>query len=523
MEKEEGLKESVLTKQLEVEEVVESKRADNTLAFMTQHASEYENVQFTEEEQKKAHRALYLHLFPLIYTINTILLMDKATLSFAAIQGLYASTGIDTAQYNDTNSLFYTGYIIGELMNFLLQKSDMRKFLSLTLFIWAIIVFLHCTASSFAGLMILRFFLGFFESVILPALEITMLQFFAPKVRATLQPVFWTSSPLSTILSGFISYGTLHATESIPPWKIFMIVNGGITLLVTVAVSIWYPTDPTKAKFLTTKQKYFIIKEVQEASHSAISQKVVKKDQVIECLKDPISWLFCAIVFCLMLANNLAYQQTLLYVSLGVSTLGTTLVSSAGGGFAIIYWLIGALIIHYWPNHSAHMILYGCIPSFAAGIAMITIAWDQKLALVACLTLGRVTFGLSYIVSLGWSTSSAGGNTKRYVRHLMFMISYSIANIISPQLWQGNQAPRYRIAWTIQIVFSWGLTPVLGYIIEAILKSRNKKRLATGADEKDPKGAVTVTDADGNEITEEVPIANLDLTDRQNKYFIYPL
>lgn len=508
---------------------VADKYADATLGFMEKYASEFSDATFTEAENKKLDKKLYLILFPLIFLINTILFIDKSTLSYASILGIFSSTNISTSQYDDLNSIFYAGYTVGQLLNFVLQRSDMNKFMTFILFAWSVIVFAHCGPYNFGGLIILRLFLGLTESIITPALEITLLQFFTPHQRATLQPVFWCSCVgLPVIVAGFIAYGVLH-TNSIPPWKIFMIITGGMTLITTGVVAYIYPADPSKARFLTTKERFFLIKRIQSSANASITQHVVKKGQVIECIKDPISWLFFSFSFLLMLANNLNYQQNLLYVSLGVDTLGSTLVSVAGGGFSSAFHLAGAAFIHFFPNMSAWVILGACIPSIASGIAMVTITWENKLALLAMLVLGANTYGLAYIVGLGWSTASASGTSKRFFRHFMFMFAYGISNIISPQLWKGNQGskegePRYYAAWSVQIVLAWTGAPLAAFIIMSILKSRNKKRLSLISSSEYKTGTVVKYDeVTGEEIYEEVDIANLDLTDLENERFIYPL
>lgn len=503
---------------------VESKNADVTLKFMESHEQQYHDDSLSPAEVKHLNRGRYFILVPLFMTINTILFIDKATMSYASILGLFKSTNIDSSQYDDLNSIFYTGYTVGQLLNFYLQRVPLAKFMTVILFLWSVIIFLHCAAYNFIGLIFLRLFLGLTESVIVPAIEVTMFQFFTPKERAALQPIFWVScvgTPI--IIAGFIAYGVLYVTNSIPPWKIFMIITAGMTLVMTLVSAIWYPSDPTTAKFLTDKEKYFLIKKVQKDSSASISQNVVKKYQVIEALKDPISWLFVLFAFLLMLANNLNYQQNLLYVSLGVSNLGSTLVSVAGAGFSSLYMLFGTLIIHYWPNHTAFIVAVANIPSIASGIAMITIPWAKKLSLLAMLVLGANTYGLAYIVGLGWCTSSTSGNTKRYTRNFMFMIAYGISNIVSPQLWRENGAPRYYAAWIVQIVFAWLGSTVVAYIITFILKARNEKRLNLLAQNTSSKGKVVSYDENGHKVVEEVDIANLDLTDHENKFFIYPL
>ncbi len=503
---------------------VEAKNADNTLIFVDNHKDEFEGLELTPEEERHLWRGRYGILFSLIMLINTVLFIDKATMSYASILGLFESTNIDTSQYDDLNSIFYVGYTIGQALNFLLQKVSLSKFMTIILFLWSVIVFLHCAAYNFVGLIFLRLFLGFTESVIVPAMEVTLFQFFTPKERATLQPIFWIScvgTPI--VIAGFIAYGVLHITNSISPWKIFMIITGGLTIITTAISAYLYPSDPSKARFLTDKEKYFLIKRVQKQSSSSISQNVVKRYQVIEALKDPISWLFALFAFLLMLANNLNYQQNLLYVSLGVSNLGSTLVSVAGACFSTLYMIAGSLIIYYWPNHSAFAIAFANVPSIASGIAMVLIPWSNKLALLAMLVLGANTYGLAYIVGLGWTTSSASGNTKRYVRNFMFMIAYGISNIVSPQIWKGNQSERYYAAWAIQIVLAWFGSTVVGYIIFFILKARNRKRLELIKLNTDATGNIVKYKENGEKTIERVEIANLDLTDHENKNFIYPL
>lgn len=141
------------------------------------------------------------------------------------------------------------------------------------------------------------------------------------------------------------------------------------------------------------------------------------------------------------------------------------------------------------------------------------------------LLLSSHTFFLAYIVGLGWSTSSCAGNTKRYVRHLVAFFFYGIANVVAPQLWKGNQAPRYYVAWSLQIVLAFVLSPVIAGIITLILKLRNRERLQYIEEHRNALvgTVVKVDEQTGQTVDEQVDIANLDLTDLENKAFIYPL
>ncbi|EGV65460.1 hypothetical protein PSN45_002361 [Yamadazyma tenuis] len=506
--------------------LINIEKADATLIFLDAHEQEFAGVELSDEEHSVITNKVHWYLLPLLIAVNTLLFMDKATLSYAAILGIYESTNLTDSLYDDLNSIFYTGYTVGQLLNFVLQKYNLRIFLTIIVFLWSVVVFLHAAAFNFGGLVVLRLVLGILESIVVPALEVSLFQFYTPTQRATIQPVFWIGCVgFPVVIVGFMAYGVLYAKDTIPPWKIFMIINGGITLVMSVIIYIFYPSDPSQANFLTDKEKFFLIKRVQKESKASITQHNIKRHQIIECLRDPITWLFALFSFLIMLANNLNYQQNLLYVSLGVSNLGSTLVSVAGGGFASAFAVFGAILTHYFPNNSFWICVVGCLPSIAGGIAMVTISWSNKLALLAMLVLAANTYFLAYIVGFGWSSSSCSGNTKRYFRHFIFCVAYGIANIISPQLWKGNQTNRYYAAWSVQIVLAWFGTPLVAGVITLILKARNKERLAYI--ESHPEalfGTVVKIDPEtGKEVTEKVDIGSLDLTDLENKTFIYPL
>lgn len=72
---------------------------------------------------------------------------------------------------------------------------------------------------------------------------------------------------------------------------------------------------------------------------------------------------------------------------------------------------------------------------------------------------------------------------------------------------------------------SWVGTPVILLVIRYILSKRNKERREWIAQQQASRalGFVKQVDDDGREVQTTVDLAFLDLTDLENKYFIYPL
>lgn len=492
-----------------------SRDTDVTYEFMEQHDSNTPII--TPQQEQKLRRKTAFVIVTLTGTIDFLLYSDKATLSYASIFELWTDTHLTQNRYNNANTLFYVGYIIGLTNLIWVQKFSIRRVMAVMCTSWTIIIFLHCTAYNYQGIYALRFFLGFVEAIAVPTLNITMNQFLTPNEKNAYAPLFYSSCIGCGIFVSLIAYGILHDHSTVHTWKLFMIIIGGMTLITTLIVYYIYPSNPTDAKFLSHNEKVWVIRRIQKESSSSIEQKRIKRHQIIEAIRDPVSWLFCAFFLLQQLANNLTYMQNILFENIGqITNLDTTIVSIASGGFASVCALIATVFLLYKPNFTAFSVVFWSLPSLAACIAMVTIPWDHNIALLAMLCLASPIFGIPWILMFSWSVTSCAGYTKRITRNAMVMFWYCIANIISPQLWQGRDAPRFLPAWIVQIVLSFFIAPGIALVIWFILKRRNIERLKN----------INITTERYLEVSGEKIVANgaqLDLTDLENLQFIYPL
>ncbi|KAK0387060.1 hypothetical protein NLU13_5373 [Sarocladium strictum] len=491
---------------------VQEKNADVTLRLLEEHGDQFGSL--TPEAEKKLRRKLYRRIMVLLSAINIMLFVDKSTLGFSAILGVFEETGITKAQYNNLNTMFYVG-----------TSLPFGRYVAVTIFAWAVIIFLHCVATRYAGLLVVRLALGAAEAVIVPAMEITIGMFFNREEHSFLQPVLWITCQAAPIVTSFISYGLLWVKHpTVLPWKFLHITTGGLTFLLAIWVWFDYPSNPAEARFLTLEEKVQVIRRVHRSQQSSIEQKQFKKGQFFETLKDPVSWLFALQAFTLMYANNLNYgQKNLLATEIGIDALGSTLVAAAGGGFGVACCIVATFALRRWPKYLALHSTVWCVPAVAGGIAMVTIPWDRKIALLGSLILASATYGITYIIALGWTTSTASGYTKKLTRNVMFMLGYSVGNLVSPQIWEPSWAPRYYGSWVSMIIVSWVGTPAVLWVIHFILARRNKERHAyiDSLSDDEREGWVEQQAADGSIERVKVDVAVLDLTDLQNKQFVY--
>lgn len=104
---------------------VSEKEADVTFNLIKGHGGDLHSLDLTG--QRRLNRKLYYGLVPFLLFINLLLFVrrlylhcvlpvtdvclkiDKATLAYASILGLFEDTNIGNGQYNNLNTLFYAG------------------------------------------------------------------------------------------------------------------------------------------------------------------------------------------------------------------------------------------------------------------------------------------------------------------------------------------------------------------------------------------------------------------------------
>lgn len=502
---------------------IEKKYADETYELIQNYDGEIGEL--TPEKEKKLVRKLWLTVLPIVFVVNATLFIDKDAISYSSLLGVFHDMDINKAKYNNIQTYFYVGYLIGQIPSHLLfQKIPVSKYITLATGCWALISFCTLASKSYGGMSCLRFFLGIVESGITPCLEHTISMFFTIEEQAYVNPIFWISCLGIDVPTGFIAYG-LQFTTKWRPWKWYWLFVAILSTIVCILSFFLYPDNPASSILFTTEEKVHIIRRIKKQSKSAIEQKTFKKYQFIEAIKDPISWLF--FLFCIMdmLENSTTYQASIIYTSLGFSNLTSTLLMVVQNGFSTFCGLCGSIALFLFKKQSCLVAAIFLIPAFAGALIAISIAYDNKPGLLAGIFLTR-TNGTAYIIGLSLSQATAAGYTKRLTRTVLFMIAYGIGNIVSPQMWRPQYAPRYRVPWIIQLIFCWFLAPLTLLLIRTILSRRNKERLALMEQEDNDEldyGYIDTVDEEGNKIKQKVDISMLDLTDLENVRFIYPL
>ncbi|KAJ7033817.1 major facilitator superfamily domain-containing protein [Mycena alexandri] len=484
------------------------------------------NVELDPAESLRVRKKIDRYILPLMCGRLLNMFLDKTTLGSSAILGIKQEAHLTTSQYvptfsNALGTVFYLSYLVFEFpQNLALQRFPVAKWMSINIFVWAIALTSHAACKSFATLMVVRVILGMCEGSITAGFMIVTSMFYTRKERATLRVGYWfLMNGVAQIMAGFISFGTLHITTSrFEPWQWLMVICGALTFIVSISFWFFFPDSPTTAYFLTPSERAIAILRIK-ANQTGLENKHFKKEQMIEALTDPKTWLFALFSGLTNIPNR--NQKPLIVNSFGFTVLQTTLLTCVDGVIEIITISTGVNVAARTGQRAYTSVVYK-IPELLGAILINALPWSNKIGLLFSLWITGVgTTG--FVISLSWVGSVTAGHTKRVTTNAIMLIAYCIGNAAGPFMWIDKYKPRNRIPWIIIGVCYITCMAIL-LLIRYILAAENKRRDAEPKMD-DAYDNVYVERLSSEGVMEKVKVDRefLDLTDRQNRDFRYVL
>ncbi|KAJ7305628.1 MFS general substrate transporter [Mycena albidolilacea] len=473
-------------------------------------------------EADRIKRKIDRHLMPLMCTLYWIQFMDKATLGNAAILGILKSAKLTTNQFNWLGTIFYLSYLAFDFpQNLALQRFPVAKWMSINIFVWAIALACHAACKDFGGLLVVRLVLGMCEGCVTAGFLLVTAMFYT-RTEQTLRVGYWfLMNGTAQIISGFVSFGCLHIhTESFQPWQWLMIITGIVTLVTSVVFWFFFPDSPTTAWFLTPDERVKAVLRIK-VNQTGVENKHFKKEQMIEALTDPKTWLFALFSVFANITNSLVNQRQLIVASFGFTPLQTTLLGCVDGVVEIVSIATGVILAARIPNSRAYVGCVYLLPSILAVFLINLLPWSNKIGLLFSVWLTGIG-APSFVLVLSWLSSVTAGHTKRITVNAILLGAYCVGNSVGPQMWLAKYKPRNHVPWIVIACCYAGMFAML-LALRYYLAAENRRRDAEAVDETYDHVYIQRTTADG--ATEKVKVDKeyLDLTDIQNREFRYVL
>lgn len=265
---------------------------------------------------------------------------------------------------------------------------------------------------NYAGLIVCRLFLGAVEGGLFPGMAIYLTFFYTKRELALRIGYLFVSAALAGACGGLLAFaiGHMDGVAGQKGWRWIMIIEGLPTFVLGIATWWILPDEPSKAYFLTDKEKYLAAARLKRQTGYTAAAAEFHWTDVRKGLKDWKVWAFCFAQF---------GSDTMLY---GYSTFLPTIIRGIN------------------PTASAALVQVLTIPCYALGAItyLITAKISDKTQRRGMYS---VALGLVSIVGYAMLISDSSSAVHYAGCFLVAMGLYVLVGL--PLAWLPTNCPRY--------------------------------------------------------------------------------
>ncbi|ORY08602.1 major facilitator superfamily domain-containing protein [Clohesyomyces aquaticus] len=480
-----------------------TKDGDEALEFLK---DRHNVVEMTAEDEKRLVRKIDWMIMPLMWGCYVLQYLDKTLINYAAVMGLYDDANINTDQFSNLALFFYVSYLALEFPHgYGMQRLPTAKYLGLMVSLWGVIVAVTSACKNYGALVATRILLGWFESAVAPSLILITAMWYKKKEQPPRVGFWYLGTGTGTIIGSLISFGFQHYTsKSFTSWQIMFLVVGIITVATGVLVVFLLPDNPMSSR-LTPAEKVWAIERLRE-KQTGIENKHLKRYQVLECLKDPQTWMLSLITISSNVPNGAvsSYQATLIK-GFGFNSKTTALLQLPSGCCSVISILMATYLAGRFDQRGLNIITL-LVPGILGGALMAFLPGDNKAGKLIGIYLTNC-IGASLPLLYSWVSANFAGHTKKVTMNAILLMSFCAGNMIGPLTFRKKDAPDFvpaKIAIIVTCAFAGAMTAVLRMYY--LWENRGRDKLV---------------ETEG--VAHRANMEFLDLTDRENKEFRYRL
>ncbi len=200
-------------------------------------------------------------LIPLLSVCYMVAYMDRANISFAALQ-MNRDLGFNAGVYGFGAGVFFVSYAICELpSNMLLLRFGARRWIARIMLTWGLLAAAMVFVRSPASFYTLRFLLGMAEAGFFPGVLYYLSLWFPQEIRARSIGRFYIAFPLSNVLMGLIagSLLSLNGRLGLRGWQWLFLVEALPAIVLSAVVWFVLPDGPADARWMQPEERAWLV------------------------------------------------------------------------------------------------------------------------------------------------------------------------------------------------------------------------------------------------------------------------
>ncbi|KAF9141207.1 hypothetical protein BGX30_005266 [Mortierella sp. GBA39] len=397
------------------------------------------------EEIKKVRWKIDKRLIPLLAVMYLCSFLDRANIGNAKVAGMEADLNLQPGEFNTALSIFYVGYVIGEVpSNMALKQFGPRLWIPAVMFIWGTIMIAMAAVKTAGALYTARFFLGLAESGYAPGPVYVISTWYARNEQAIRVGLFFSASTVAGAFGGLLAYAF-----------------------------VYLPNFPETSTFLTPAEQTLTIKRLAVDAGPG-DESHFSWVQFWAAFKDWKVHMYMLIVF----LQGIPFASLGLFIPSIVQGQITTQIMTVP-----IYVVACFSVISFTYSSDRkrergfHLAILSFMATIGYGLLVFTRHSPIGARYVSLMICASGIYG--YVpVMLSWSGVNIGGHTKRGVAIALIISIGQIGSVIGGQLYRNDDAPLYVRGHSISaILMALATVSVLGFKFLLTRENRRRDRL----------------------------------------------
>ncbi|KAI7877816.1 MFS general substrate transporter [Lichtheimia hyalospora FSU 10163] len=426
------------------------------------------------------YRKLDLRVLPILFLLFMFKSIDKANIANAKLGGLEQDLGLTPIQYRWCLSIVYASMVLFELPStIILRRWKANLWIGIMAIMWGGITMCMAATTNFAGLIVCRLLMGFFEA---GKINLMLSTWYLRREYGRRISIFWASMPFSYAIGGLLAFGiTEIPSEKMNTWQWLFIIEGIPSVLLGI-IAIWcLPIRPADAEFLTDNERKLQMERFIQANSCPVDQgstdfkKKYRWKDTKELLKDWKPYLYSYIII-IGTATGVGFNLTLPSIVHGMgdwSPAVSQALTVPPNICACILTVAAGYSSDYFLERSFHAAGFSLLS--IAGLFMLMFLPEYQLGAPACkLYIMKMD---SYLTCVLYS----GTFTRRAVALAVSGAIGHMGGVIGPQFY--FDGPRYLYGYTIAACLV--ISKIIAILLMRYLLGReNKKRRDMSPEEK---------------------------------------
>lgn len=202
--------------------------------------------------------------------------------------------GVSPAGYNTALAIYFVGYVVFEIpANIILKKCNPQVWLPSLTLVWGIVSIGQGLVKNQAALFGIRFLLGATEAGLFPGVIYVFSVYYLRRERSWRVGIFFGGSALAGAFGGIFAYciGLMNSVGGRKGWQWIFIIEGILTVVISLIAYSIVPTWSHEAKFLSGTEKTRLLERLRADSDAGTDQ-VFKWSSVRDAFSDHLVWAY---------------------------------------------------------------------------------------------------------------------------------------------------------------------------------------------------------------------------------------